>query len=41
MASINKDPENFTDLFEILGFQAYMIKDEDHAVKVYHQELRT
>ncbi|HSF45592.1 MAG TPA: FkbM family methyltransferase [Chitinophagaceae bacterium] len=41
MESIHEDPANFTDLFENLGFQAYMIKDEDHVLKVDHQELRS
>jgi len=40
MASIHEGPANFTDLFEKLGFEAYMIKGEDNAVKVDHQELR-
>ena len=40
MRSINEDPVQFTDLFEKLGFSAYIIKDEEHAERIDHNQLR-
>jgi FkbM family methyltransferase len=40
MRSINENPVQFTDLFEKLGFKAYIIKNEEHAERINHDELR-
>jgi FkbM family methyltransferase len=40
MKSINEDPVQFTNLFEQLGFSAFIIKNEEHAERLDHNELR-
>jgi FkbM family methyltransferase len=40
MRSINEDPAQFISLFEKLGFSAYNIKNEDHAERMDHRELK-
>ncbi len=40
MRSINEDPAQFIDLFEKLGFSAYIIRNEEHAERADHDTLR-